>query len=135
MGIMKWGTPPSGDANDRKSHVVGHGDNVALVHAAFGDKVQGGAQINTLDENIQIATRWSTAPYKGPPVVELDVERPNPWGYRSPKREKRCMGNDDTCMAWATARYDGQFCIPHGRQSEGLAAWPPNEKRHADEAD
>ena len=34
------------------------------------------------------------------------------------------MGNDDTCKAWATDKYDKQYCNAHGRLSEGKPAWP-----------
>jgi hypothetical protein len=127
MAIVKWNTPPSGNQGDRRAHVVGHGDGVALVHSAFGDKVQGGAQINTLGPNIEIATKWSTAPYRGDPT-DIPTEAPNQWGYRSPKREKRCMANDDTCMAFATKVSDFEFCYPHYRLAQGKLAWSSNEK-------
>lgn len=130
MPIMKWGTPPGGTHNDRKAHVVGHGEGVALVHEAFGTRVAGDAQQDTGNPNHDKATKWSTAPYTGDrvPDVEERNEPPNIWGYRSPKREKRCMGNGDTCNAWATNKYDGQYCNAHGRQSQGLPAWPNNDK-------
>lgn len=129
MAIMKWGTPPSGNHYDNKSHVVGHGEGVALAHAAFGEKVGGGGAQDLSNPNVELATKWSTAPYKGPAIEEETHEQPNPWGYRSVKRAKRCMGNDDTCMAWAVDKYDKEFCNAHGRQAAGLPAWPPNEKK------
>lgn len=128
MPIVKWGTPPAGTANDRHSHVVGHGEGVALVHSIRGEKVEGGGNNDDTNPNHGLATKWSTAPYRGPKVEEIEKEPPNPWGYRSPKRAKRCMGNDDTCMAWAVDKYDKEFCNAHGRQAQGLPAWPPNER-------
>ena len=116
MAIMKWNTPPSGDANDRRSHVVGHGDGVALQHAAFGEKVQGGTQINTGNPNYELATKWSTAPYRGPAVETAPSAQPNPWGYRDKSRANKCMGNDDTCGAWAVDKYDKEYCNAHGNQ-------------------
>jgi len=129
MAIMKWGTPPSGDMHDRHSHVVGHGDGVALAHAAFGEHVGGSGAQDLSNPNVELATKYSTAPYKGPAVKDVEeIEQPNPWGYRSPKRAKRCMANDDTCGAWATKASEYEFCYPHWRQSQGLKAWSPNEK-------
>lgn len=133
MPIMKWGTPPGGNADDRKAHSAGHGDNVALVHAAFGTKVGGDNAQDTGNPDHGPAIRWSTAPYTGPPIenVEDRNEPANIWGYRSAKRARRCMGNDDTCKAWATVKYDGMYCNAHGRQEQGLPAWPPNERPEA----
>lgn len=131
MPIMKWGTPPSGNHYDNKSHVVGHGEGVALAHAAFGEKVGGGGAQDLSNPNVELATKWSTAPYKGPAVEEEAHEQPNPWGYRSPKREKRCMGNGDTCKAYATKGSGYEFCYPHWRQAQGKPAWSPNEKPEA----
>jgi hypothetical protein len=128
MAIMKWNTPPEGTHHDRQAHVVGHGDGVALAHAAFGEKVGGSGAQDLSNPNVELATKWSTAPYTGPEVTEERAEQPNPWGYRSIKREKRCMGNNDTCKAYATNRYDGMYCNAHGRQAEGKPAWPSNEK-------
>lgn len=128
MAIMKWGTPPGGNQNDRKAHVVGHGDGVALQHAVRGAKVEGGGNNDDTNPNHGSAVKWSTAPYTGPTVATIERETPNPWGYRSPKRAKRCMANDDTCMAWATAKSNYEYCNPHWRQSQGLTAWPSNEE-------
>ena len=133
MAIMKWGTPPSGDADDRRAHIVGHGDGVSLQHAAFGAKVEGGGQAVSTDPNVSLATRWSTAPYTGPQLEAVDQsEPPNPWGYRSPKRAKKCMANGDTCGAWATRASNYEFCYPHSRMAEGKVAWTPNEKTEDD---
>ena len=91
MAIMKWGTPPGGNQHDRQAHVVGHGDGVSLAHAAFGSKVEGGGA-QSLGPNIELATKYSTAPYRGPEqIADEQNEPPNPWGYRSSKREGRCM--------------------------------------------
>ena len=131
MAIMKWNTPPGGDQDDRRAHVVGHGEGVALVHAVSGDKVQGGSQINALNPNYELATKWSTAPYTGPdaPAYEKKI-LPNQWGYRDPSRAKKCMGNDDTCNSWATK--GSQWCVGHKRQM-GLAPSPGVEAaRHAE---
>jgi|SRR5215471_254041 len=127
MPIVKWGTPPSGNHNERKASVVGHGEGVSLLHAVSGERVGGGGEVDTTNPNFGRAI-LSTAPYKGPEVGERPSEPPNPWGYRSPKRAKKCMGNGDTCMAWATKKYDGQYCNAHGRQADGLPAWPSNER-------
>ena len=79
--------------------------------------------------NVELATKYSTAPYTGPSVdTTVEHEPPNPWGYRSIKRERKCMGNGDTCGAWATNKYDGMYCNAHGRQAEGKPAWPSNER-------
>ena len=134
MPILKFNKPPGGDAEDRRAHVVGHGEGVALQHAAFGDLIEGAGHAETTNPDVQLATKWSTAPYTGPPVedVEQRNEPPNPWGYRSPKRAKKCMGADDTCNAWAVDKYDKQYCNAHGRLSEGKPAWPSNEKPEDD---
>jgi hypothetical protein len=115
MAIMKWNTPPGGDQHDRQAHVVGHGDGVSLAHAAFGTKVEGGGAQGFDNPNVELATKWSTAPYKGPKVTDETTELPNVWGYRSPKRAKKCMANNDTCRAWAVNKYDGMYCNAHGR--------------------
>jgi hypothetical protein len=129
MAIMKWNTPPQGEAKDHLAHLYGHGEGVALAHTIYGSKVEGGAAVNTLGPNIEVATRWSTAPYTGPPVGEVEEnERPNEWGYRSIKRKGKCMANDDTCKAWATKASDYEFCHPHHRLALGKPAWSPNEK-------
>jgi hypothetical protein len=130
MAIVKWGTPPKGTVNDRRSHVVGHGEGVALVHAAFGEKVGGGGAQDLTNPNIELATKYSTAPYRGPavPDVEQRNDPPNPWGYRSSKRVNKCMANDDTCNAWAVDKYAKEYCNAHGRKAAGLPAWPSNEK-------
>ena len=114
MAIMKWGTPPGGTQHDRQAHVVGHGDGVALAHAAFGSKVEGGGA-QDLRPGVELATKFSTAPYTGPPVDETAATMPNPWGYRSPKRAKRCMANNDTCKGWATKASGYEFCAPHAK--------------------
>jgi hypothetical protein len=126
VAIMKFSTPPGGDQEDRRAHVVGHGDGVALAHAAFGDKVQGGAQINAINPNYELATKWSTAPYTGPdaPPDEPKQVIPNQWGYRDPSRAKKCMGNDDTCNSWA--QKGSAYCVGHNRQ-RGLASNPGAE--------
>ena len=137
MAIMKWGTPPSGTHHDRRAHVVGHGDGVSLAHAAFGQQVGGSGAQDLSQPNIELATKYSTAPYTGPKVddVEAQHEPPNPWGYRSIKRANKCMANDDTCNAWAVDKYDKEFCNAHGRKAAGLPAWPTNEKPTVDEVE
>ena len=116
MAIMTWNTPPSGDQHDRTAHVVGHGDNVALAHAVSGTLVEGGGQVNTLGPNIELATKWSTAPYRGDqPATDKPLPPPNAYGYRDASRQRKCMGSDDTCNAWATAKYGGQYCNAHGQ--------------------
>jgi hypothetical protein len=116
MAIMKWGTPPSGDANERRAHVVGHGENVALQHEAFGSKVQGGSQVNAINENYDIATRWSTAPYRGDEEIEFGHKvSPNPHGYRDASRMGKCTANGDTCNANATHKSDLQWCYGHAK--------------------
>jgi len=116
MAIMKWGTPPSGTHHDRQAHLVGHGDGVALAHAAFGEKVGGGGAQDLSNPNVELATKWSTAPYTGPgaDTAEERPEQPNVWGYRSAKRANKCMANDDTCKAWAVDKYDKEYCNAHG---------------------
>jgi len=127
MAIVKWGTPPSGDHHERKAHVVGHGEGVSLAHAAFGDRVDGGGQMDSTNPNHGPATKWSTAPYTGPaPTTETSDPR-NVWNYRSPKRAKRCMANNDTCKAWATKASDYLYCHPHSRLAEGKPGFPSNE--------
>jgi hypothetical protein len=117
MAIMKWNTPPKGHQDDDHDHIVGHGAGVSLVHAVSGDKVGGGAQIDTGNPNYGPATKWSTAPYRGPGVdkpVQYKPE-PNPYGYRDVGRAKKCMANDDTCNSWATEGNDWKWCYAHGR--------------------
>ena len=118
MAIMKFNTPPEGKLPPR-AHVVGHGDNVSLAHAAFGDLIQGAGQINTLGENIEVAGRWlSTAPYRGPdaPPVDERPAPPNPFGYRDTWRQGRCMANNDTCKGYATDASGKMWCSGHARQ-------------------
>lgn len=123
MAVMKWGTPPKGDAEDRRAHIVGHGEGVSLQHSTFGDLVQGGAQVSSLNENYDIATRWSTAPYVGEEEVDFGLRiPPNPFGYRDSSRQGKCMANDDTCNGSATRGSDYKWCYPHsktlGKQEE-----------------
>jgi len=115
MAIMKWNTPPSGTHHDRRAHVVGHGDGVSLAHAAFGSNVEGSMGQTLTNPNHELATKYSTAPYRGPDTIAVaETEPPNVWGYRSPKRMNKCMGNNDTCKAWAVDKYDKEFCNAHG---------------------
>jgi hypothetical protein len=114
VAILKWNTPPSGDQEDRRAHIIGHGEGVSLQHAAFGDKVQGGAQINTLNPNVELAGRWlSTAPYRGDETNEPAPPPSNPYGYRDKTRLNMCMAKDDTCGAFATEASGRQWCIFH----------------------
>lgn len=115
MAIMKWNTPPSGDQHDHHAHVVGHGEGVSLVHAVSGEKVQGGMQVNTINPNYELATKWSTAPYTGDLTKDNPATPTNPHGYRDPSRANKCMGNNDTCGAWAVNKYDKVFCNAHGQ--------------------
>jgi hypothetical protein len=118
MAIMKWGTPPSGTHHDRRASVVGHGDGVSVAHAAFGEQVGGSGAQDMSNPDVQLATKWSTAPYTGPPVDGDETPEPsNPWGYRSAKRANKCMANDDTCKAYAVDKYDKEYCNAHGRQA------------------
>ena len=129
---MKFNTPPEARIPPRASH-VGHGEGVALVHEAFGSKLQGGQQVNSLDPNYDSAIRWSTAPYTGPNAEEAEAERyVSPHGYRSSKRQGFCFGNDDTCKARATARWD-PYCNAHGRMSAGLSAFDTSLDQMPDE--
>lgn len=128
MAVMKWGTPPGGTHHDRQAHVVGHGEGVGLVHAVRGERVGGAAAQDTGDPNHGSAVKWSTAPYRGPETGEVPEEKPNAWGYRSPKRAKRCMANGDTCKGWATEASNYMYCHPHTRLAEGKPGWPTNEK-------
>jgi hypothetical protein len=117
MAIMKWGTPPKGTTEDRRAHVVGHGENVSLQHEAFGSHVAGsGGQITDLNENHALATRWSTAPYRGDEEVEFGLKAPpNPHGYRDASRVGKCMANNDTCNGNATHASGSKWCWPHSR--------------------
>lgn len=113
MPIMKWGTPPSGTHDDRRAHVVGHGDNVSLQHAAFGDHVEGAAaQITDINKDYGRAIKWSTAPYKGD-----DEPRPGPktTPYRDSRRMGKCMANDDTCNGNATHASGLKWCAGHAK--------------------
>ena len=118
MAILKFNKPPEAKLTPR-AHVVGHGDGISLAHAAFGDKVEGAGQINTLGSNIEIAGRWlSTAPYRGPDAPPLDERRPppNPFGYRDSSRYGKCMANDDTCKGYATEASGKRWCNGHAMQ-------------------
>lgn len=118
MPVMKWGTPPSGDADDRRAHIVGHGEGVSLQHSAFGSKVEGNAaQVTDLNPNYDRATKWSTAPYTGDEEVKDDPKPPppNPFGYRDSSRQNMCMANDDTCKAWATIASGRKWCVNHSK--------------------
>ena len=117
MAIMKWNTPPGGDQEDRRAHIVGHGDGVSLQHAAFGTLVDGGGQVNTINKDHELATKWSTAPYKGPAVEEMKAAPPqNMYGYRDASRQGMCMANSDTCNAHATKASDLQWCAGHTKK-------------------
>ena len=120
MAVMKWGTPPKGNAEDRRAHIVGHGEGVALQHAVSGDKVQGGAQISSLNPNYALANRWlSTAPYRGDEEVEFGLKAPtNPHGYRDASRQNKCMALDDTCGSYATVASERKWCVKHVKQME-----------------
>jgi|SRR5262252_4488910 len=116
MAIMKWGTPPKGSAEDRRAHVVGHGENVKLAHAAFGSKVVGNAgQISDINENYGQATRWlSTAPYRGDDNIKpTPPTTPNIHGYRDASRAGKCMANNDTCNGNATVASERKWCAGH----------------------
>ena len=115
MAIMKWNTPPKGDMEDRRAHLIGHGDGVSLQHAVSGSKVEGAALIDS-NPNYGLAIKWSTAPYRED--IGASETPTNPWGYRDAKRVNRCMGNDDTCMAWAVNKYDKKYCNAHGQSVE-----------------
>jgi hypothetical protein len=117
MPVMKWGTPPSGNANERRAHIVGHGEGVSLQYEAFGSHVEGGAQqVTDLNENYGRATRWSTAPYTGEEEVEDGPKPPpNPHGYRDASRQGKCMANDDTCNGNATVASGKKWCYPHSK--------------------
>lgn len=117
MPVMKWGTPPSGNADDRRAHIVGHGEGVSLQHSAFGSKVEGNAaQVTDLNENYDRATKWSTAPYRGDEEVEYGIKAPpNPFGYRDAMRQGKCMANNDTCNGNATIASDRKWCYPHSK--------------------
>lgn len=120
MAVMKWGTPPKGDAHDRHAHIVGHGEGVSLQHAAFGAHVEGGAQqVTDLNPNYDRATKWSTAPYRGDEEVkETPKPPPNPFGYRDASRQNKCMANDDTCNGWATVASEKKWCVAHAKTME-----------------
>jgi hypothetical protein len=126
MPILKWNTAPAGTQEDRRAHVVGHGDGVSLVHAVSGEKVQGQGQINTLGPNIELATKWSTAPYRGSQSPDTPAPSPptNVWGYRAPERENHCMAHNDTCNGWATKSSDRQWCIFHTPKKSSADADP-----------
>jgi hypothetical protein len=113
MAIMKWNTPPTGNEYDRHAHDGGHGENVALQHAAFGDHVEGGAQVNTLGPNVELATKWSTAPYRGDAPATVTRAPGNPYGYRDKSRQGRCIANDDTCNGFATKASGLRWCGLH----------------------
>jgi hypothetical protein len=114
MAVMKWNTPPKGNAEDRRAHVVGHGDGVALQHAVSGEKVQGGAQISSLNPNYALASRWlSTAPYRGD--EESAPKTPNPYGYRDSSRQGKCTANSDTCNGNATHASGLKWCAGHAK--------------------
>jgi hypothetical protein len=122
MPIMKWNTPPTGDMHDRHAHVVGHGDNVALAHAVSGSLVEGGGQTNTLGPNIELATKWSTAPYRGDqPVTDTPAPPPNAYGYRDASRVGKCTANDDTCNGNATIASDRLLCAGHQKSAAKVA--------------
>lgn len=116
---MKWGTPPKGNTEDRRAHIVGHGEGVALQHSAFGDLVDGSFQISSLNPNYDTAERWSTAPYTGPDEDEL-TPTPNPHGYRDSKRQGKCTANGDTCNGNATHSSDMLWCAGHAKQQAKL---------------
>jgi hypothetical protein len=123
MAVMKFNKPPEAKLTPR-AHVVGHGDGVSLAHAAFGDKVEGAAQINTLGDNIEIAGRWlSTAPYRDPngPVAGSSPPPPNPFGYRDASRHGKCTANDDTCNGSATISSGRLWCAGHAQQNAAKA--------------
>lgn len=114
---MKWGTPPKGTVAER-AHVVGHGEGTSLQHKAFGSKVEGAAAISNINPNYDIATKWSTAPYRGDDDVK---EKPsaNVFGYRDRSRQNKCMANGDTCNGWATEASGKKWCAGHAKSGEG----------------
>jgi len=114
VAILKWNTPPSGNQEDRRAHVVGHGEGIALVHTLGGERVQGGAMVNAINENFDVATKWSTAPYKGE-TRQVKPLPPSPYGYRDASRVNKCMANEDTCNAFAVDKYERRYCNAHGR--------------------
>lgn len=90
---------------------VAHGDNVALQYAVAGDPVSGklrsDAAHSDTNSNIQPAGLFSTAPYRPPGTVVSE---------RAKGRDKKCLGGEDTCNAWATRT---GYCSGHSR-SMGL---------------
>ena len=115
MAIMKFNTPPQARVPERAQQ-TSHGENRALQSAAFGEHVQGGANVNTLGPNIELATKWSTAPYTGDVEASVKAPEPNVWGYRDASRQGRCMANDDTCNGYATKKSGLQWCGLHAIQ-------------------
>jgi len=94
--------PAEADLQHRGGQQIAHGDNIALQHTLGGDPMSKGSPVNAGAEGASPAARFnSTAPYKDPTA-------------RSRKREKRCRGNDDTCMGWATAT---GFCMGHSQSN------------------
>ena len=97
--------------------VNAHGEHIQVVGQAWGDPVAGKQRVQAVSAaggTIAPAGLFSTAPYTGPTVVE---QRPK-------ARQGKCLGNGDSCRAWATEKYPG-YCNAHGRVKEGLSSWAP----------
>lgn len=114
---------------------VGYGENVGLQYAVQGEPVSAigraeSAQGNT-GANVQPAGLFSTAPYVPPgapkppdsvslakmEIVEDEEIPPDP-------RFGKCIGNDDTCNAWATKKW-APFCNAHGQSEAKRSTWAP----------
>jgi len=121
---------PTQDFSPKPATGVGFGPNIAVQGQAYGQLVQGVARSNAASPEgaVQPAGLFSTAPYRGPAkaggsvslikieAIREDVERDARYG--------KCFGNDDTCTAWGTQKYNG-LCNAHGRIALGLSAYSP----------
>jgi hypothetical protein len=114
VAILKFNTPPAARVPQRAQQ-TSHGSDRSLQHAAFGEPLQGGGNVNTLGENVELATRWSTAPYRGPDETAKSPPQPNPWGYRDSSRQGKCTANNDTCNGNATKKSDLKWCAGHAK--------------------
>ena len=116
MAILKWNTRTVDERKiDRHpANYDGHGDNVVRADSLYGEQM-----FKPYDrEGIEPAGRYNGFALTAAEEAEYVKKTPP----RSPKRDRHCPGNDDTCMGWA--RHDTGYCFGHS-VSMGLKP-PPN---------
>ena len=108
------------------SHQNSSAEGVALVHSLYGEKVGGTQGINDDNPDVQVATGYSTAPYRPPKRRHRD----NP---------DKLLCSFEDCKAYPIKSTD--YCAGHSRKL-GLVDWKTGGRnsdgsygKQADDAD